>query len=298
MRLQNKVAVITGGASGMGRATTLRFSEGASVVIADFNEDTGKQTMALAANPDPRAGPLHPHRCRQRSDVAAMIALAVSDFGRLDIVFNNAGLGGALGPIWDVEVKSGTTPSTRWPRGLSRHQARGACDEAFGPRRVHHKYGFGRRPERRRRPVGLLGGQGGGHQSDPRGRASARCRSHQGQCDLSRRNLTPLTDRGDPAAAAKRLDEFQPWPEHGQPETSPAPLCSWPAMTPHSYRRGIGSGWWIDRRRSGHLSALRRGAGSPDARGRTEPWQYRRDQHSPADDSLTRNSRKRRMSCR
>ncbi len=50
MRLENKVAVITGGASGMGRATTIRFlQEGASVVVADYNEDTGKQTLAIAA---------------------------------------------------------------------------------------------------------------------------------------------------------------------------------------------------------------------------------------------------------
>ncbi len=107
MRLENKVAVITGGASGMGRATTLRFlAEGASVVIADYNEDTGKQTMALAAE----RGFREPVRfirtdVAKESDVAAMIALAVSDFGRLDIVFNNAGVGGALGPVWDVEVE-------------------------------------------------------------------------------------------------------------------------------------------------------------------------------------------------
>ena len=66
MRLQNKVAVITGGASGMGRATTMRFLiEGAAVVVADYNEDTGGQTLAIAAD--------HGHRDRVRfikTDVA------------------------------------------------------------------------------------------------------------------------------------------------------------------------------------------------------------------------------------
>ena len=52
MKLQDKVAVITGGASGMGQATALRFlDEGARVVVADFNEANGKATVALAAKP-------------------------------------------------------------------------------------------------------------------------------------------------------------------------------------------------------------------------------------------------------
>ena len=49
-RLDGRVAVITGGASGMGRATALRFlDEGARVVVADMNEESGKQTLELAA---------------------------------------------------------------------------------------------------------------------------------------------------------------------------------------------------------------------------------------------------------
>ncbi len=104
IRLDGKVAVITGGGSGMGRATTLRFlDEGASVICADFNEETGAQTLELAKD----AG--HEKHVRfirtdvaSESDVEAMIALAVSEFGRLDIVFNNAGVGGAFGSITQI----------------------------------------------------------------------------------------------------------------------------------------------------------------------------------------------------
>src|SRR5260221_2110532 len=107
MRLKDRVAVITGGASGMGRATTMRFAaEGASVVIADFNEDTGQQTLAIAFERGFRDQVRFIRTdVAQEPQIAAMIDLAMSEFGRLDIVFNNAGVGGALGPIWDMEVE-------------------------------------------------------------------------------------------------------------------------------------------------------------------------------------------------
>ena len=108
MRLQDRTAVVTGGASGMGRATVLRFlDEGANVVIADFNTITGAETLELAASRG------HADRARfirvdvaSESDVEAMLALAVADFGRLDIVFNNAGVGGAIGPLTETTVEA------------------------------------------------------------------------------------------------------------------------------------------------------------------------------------------------
>ena len=106
-RLDGKVAAITGGASGMGRDSVLRFlREGALVVFGDFNEATAAETMAaieaegLAAN----AAFL---RCdvTKEADVEALVKLASSRFGRLDCMFNNAGVGGAFGPITEVLVE-------------------------------------------------------------------------------------------------------------------------------------------------------------------------------------------------
>ncbi len=105
-RLQNKVAVITGGASGMGRATVLRFlAEGAKVVIADFNAATGEDTVAEAA----RGGYGDAVRfirtdVAKEADIEAMIRCARDAFGGLDIVFNNAGVGGAIGPLTETSV--------------------------------------------------------------------------------------------------------------------------------------------------------------------------------------------------
>ena len=107
MRLADRVAIITGGASGMGRATVLRFlDEGAKVVIADFNAATGAETLAAAAERG------HGQRARfiktdvaNEADIEAMVRCAVDEFGGLDIVFNNAGVGGAIGPLTETTVE-------------------------------------------------------------------------------------------------------------------------------------------------------------------------------------------------
>ena len=100
-RLRDKVAVITGGGSGIGRETALRFlEEGASVVAGDLREDRGEELLALAA--ERGAG----ERLRflradvtSEEDVEALVGHAKAEFGRLDTIFNNAGIPGAIGKL-------------------------------------------------------------------------------------------------------------------------------------------------------------------------------------------------------
>jgi NAD(P)-dependent dehydrogenase (short-subunit alcohol dehydrogenase family) len=98
-KLEGKVAVITGAASGMGRGTAIRLAgEGASIVIADLNQEGGESVVRECKENGGNA-------VFQKTDVSseehikAAIERAVSEFGRLDITFNNAGIGGALGPL-------------------------------------------------------------------------------------------------------------------------------------------------------------------------------------------------------
>ena len=103
MRLQDRVVVITGGASGMGLATVHRFlEEGAKVVVADFNEANG----AALIDSVPNASHLRFIKVdvAQEADVKAMIEFAHDEFGTVDIVFNNAGVGGAIGPLTETSM--------------------------------------------------------------------------------------------------------------------------------------------------------------------------------------------------
>src|SRR5271167_760537 len=101
-RIQGKVAVITGAASGMGRATAIRFAkEGASVVLTDLNAQGGETAVAECAAAGGRAV-FQRTDVTSEADIKAAVARAVKEFGRLDIMFNNAGIAGAVGPIEKV----------------------------------------------------------------------------------------------------------------------------------------------------------------------------------------------------
>lgn len=108
-RLKDKVAVITGGASGIGEGTVLRFvEEGARVVIADLQDEPGR---ALAARLGDVARFVHTD-VTVEADVAGAVDTAVAAFGRLDVMFNNAGIVGAVGRIAE-------TSTDQWDRTVS-----------------------------------------------------------------------------------------------------------------------------------------------------------------------------------
>jgi NAD(P)-dependent dehydrogenase (short-subunit alcohol dehydrogenase family) len=110
-RLHNKVAIVTGASSGIGRATAKLFaSEGAKVVVGARRESelaslvaeikaSGGTAVALAGD------------VRSEAYAEALVALAVKTFGRLDIAFNNAGTLGEAGPSTNVSEPAGTMPS-------------------------------------------------------------------------------------------------------------------------------------------------------------------------------------------
>jgi NAD(P)-dependent dehydrogenase (short-subunit alcohol dehydrogenase family) len=100
-RLDGKVAIVTGGASGMGRATVKRFvEEGARVVIGDVQGEPG----AAFARELGDAARFKLTDVAREADVAALVAYAIDQFGQLDCMFNNAGFGGIAGNLIDLEL--------------------------------------------------------------------------------------------------------------------------------------------------------------------------------------------------
>ncbi len=93
VKLENKVAIVTGAGSGIGRATALKFArEGARVVVAEFNEEGGGETVRLVKEAGGEAMFVHTNVARFE-EVEAAVDRAVEACGTLDIMFNNAGTG-------------------------------------------------------------------------------------------------------------------------------------------------------------------------------------------------------------
>ena len=221
-RLEGKVAVITGGASGMGRATALRFlEEGASVVIADLNQKSGAEAVELAAS----AG--HEKRVRfvrtdvaEEADVERMVALADAEFGRLDCVFNNAGIGGAFGPVTELDVEDWDATFAVLVRAVFlgiKHAARSMRERGIEGSIINTAS-----------VAGLSGGDGPLVYSAAKAAVINLTRAAAVELAAQRIRvnaicpgaiLTPLVSRGaDPEALRERLAKVQPWPEAGAGE--------------------------------------------------------------------------------
>jgi len=92
MRLTDKVSIITGAGSGMGRVAALRFAaEGSSVVVADKDAAAAEETVRLVRAAGGKAAPATVD-VSVEADAKAMVELAIRQFGRLDVLYNNAGI--------------------------------------------------------------------------------------------------------------------------------------------------------------------------------------------------------------
>lgn len=105
-KLDGKVAIVTGAASGIGRATALLFAqEGAKVVAADVAEEKGRATAAEIGRAGGQAAFARVD-VSQAEQVESMVRTAVDRFGRLDVLFNNAGIDGEFSLIGDSSIEN------------------------------------------------------------------------------------------------------------------------------------------------------------------------------------------------
>ena len=107
-RLEGKVAAITGASSGFGMAAAHLFvAEGCKVVLGDIQQDKGEALAAQLSN----SAVFVNCNVTSEDDIANLVDTAVKHFGKLDIMYNNAGIVGAVGPI-------ATTPANEWAATL------------------------------------------------------------------------------------------------------------------------------------------------------------------------------------
>lgn len=216
----DRVAVVTGAASGIGKATLLRLlGDGWSVVAADVNE-TALATVSAEITVE-RGAKISPIVCdvTQETQVAAAVERAVSHFGELHLMVNNAGIGGAFGTITAIEAEDWDFTFKVLAAGVFygvKHAAKAMV--AAGTRGAIVNIAS---------TAGQVGGIGPHAYSAAKAAVISLTRTAAMELAAERIRVnaicpgavgTPLLHRGDPEAYAERLRQVQPWPDPCAPE--------------------------------------------------------------------------------
>jgi len=102
---ENKVVIVTGGGSGIGQATAILYAQGgAKVIVSDIDEKGGQETVASIKKAGGDASLLKTD-VSNPEDCEALVKTTIRIYGRLDMAFNNAGIGGEMNPIADMSVE-------------------------------------------------------------------------------------------------------------------------------------------------------------------------------------------------
>jgi NAD(P)-dependent dehydrogenase (short-subunit alcohol dehydrogenase family) len=217
-RFRGRTVVVTGGASGIGRAAVRRFlDEGANVVAGDLNAENGR-AMAEAWAADRDHLRFVAGNVADEGDTAALVDVAVHTFGTLDVMFNNAGIGGAFGPVTEIEVADWDRTFEILVRGVflgTKHAARAMIRQGGGA--IVNTAS-----------VAGLGGGGGGL-------AYSACKTavisitQNSALELAKHRIrvnavcpgvifTPLAIGKNETNLGDLVERLQPWPERGRPE--------------------------------------------------------------------------------
>lgn len=218
--MHGRVAVVTGGASGIGKATVRRWLDaGGRVVVGDLNRDNGERLIVEVTEPE---------RLRfvstdvaEETQVEALVATALAEFGRLDLMFNNAGVGGAFGPITDIDVADWDRTFAVLVRSVflgTKHAARAMIEQGDGGSIVNTAS-----------VAGLSGG--GGPQAYSAAKAAVINLTYSSAIELAPHRIrvnaicpglinTPLAIRSerDHDRVRERMAMVQPWPDLGRPD--------------------------------------------------------------------------------
>ncbi|MEL6982923.1 MAG: SDR family oxidoreductase [Actinomycetota bacterium] len=220
-RLRDRVAVITGGAAGIGEATVRMFvAEGAKVVIGDLNAEAGQALVDELAD----AGEADRVRFQSvdvsdEAQVAELIGVAQTDFGGLDVLFNNAGIGGAIGSLLELEADHWDHTFAVMAKGVflgMKHGGRAMRDSGTGGSIINTA------------SIAALSGRGGPLAYSAT-KAAVVNMTLNAAVELAHLNIrvnavcpgiifTDLMHRGRADEAEETIDKIQPLPQRGEPE--------------------------------------------------------------------------------